>query len=86
MIRVLGIVSALFVLAAVAIGFQTLGAFGYGAKDLVILLAPPAIGVVLFVVIMFYFGGWTARMLAKTSEVSHEAERDEKEKRQSPED
>lgn len=80
-VRLLGLISALFVLAAVVIGFRTLGAFGYSGKELLILLAPPAIGVVLFVVAMLYFGAWTARLLARNSK--DEAAGDEEEGRRS---
>ena len=55
--------AALFTVAAVALGVASLGAFGYGAWDVVVILVPMAVGVALFVAAVTCFGLWSVRWL-----------------------
>ena len=56
-------IAAVFVLLAVVIGVSSLPAFGFGGWEIVVILAPVAAGVLLFVWAVMRFGMWTARLL-----------------------
>lgn len=61
--RIMGMIAAVLVLVAAAIGIKSLTGFGYGSWQIVEILVPMAIGVTLFFAAVTYLAGRWARHL-----------------------
>lgn len=61
-------ISAVFTIVAVSLGVVSLTTFGYGARDIVVILVPMGIGVAAFFTGLTYLGTWTARRLNRDHE------------------